>query len=173
MEVELQGWEELKRNLDQLPARAQKNILRGMVRAEAKHIADAIKDRAPVLKPQTINPHERYAGQLRDAVTAVSLNPSATPGAVAAGVRIRGSREALQQTIKAGRALGKGKLKGAARALAKAIADGYFWRWVEFGSPHNEPPNPFVRSGWDAEKTGSLGRMAQYCRKRLDRLVRD
>lgn len=174
-EVELEGWEDVISKLDQLGARAQKNILRGMVRAEANYLANAVKERAPVLKPDTENTHGRYPGQMRDAVSAVSLNPSSTPGAVVAGVRIRGSRDQLQAFKKAGRALAKGAkgIKAATSSLELAIADGYFWRWVERGSPHNDPPNPFVRNTWDEQKSGSLTRMADYCRDRLDKLLHD
>lgn len=169
-EVELVGWDDLIRNLDALAPRAEKNILRGMVRLGANEVRDAIKDKAPILKPDTLNPHERYPGQLRDSVVSVSVQ---IPNAAAAGVKIRGSREELQSAKQAGRALGKGKLKAAANALAQAMADGFYWRWVEFGSPHNTPAQPFIRPGWDGVKGSLLDRMAAYGRERLSDLIRD
>lgn len=172
-EVRLEGWEDLIKNLEKLAPRVEKNVLRGALRAEAHVIAEGIKQRAPLLKPGTLNPNGRYTGQLRDAVRAVDVNPKATPGAVAAGVKIAGTREGLQQSKVAGRALRKGKLKGAARALAQAMADGFYWRWVEYGSPHNTPPNPFIRSAWDELKSGSVTRIGDYIRDRLDRLTHD
>lgn len=172
-EVQLIGWERLIENLDNLAPRLQKNILRGALREGAHEVADAIKERAPLLQEGTLNPHGRYSGQLRDSVRAVDVNPKDTPGAIAAGVKINGTSEGLEQSKVAGRALRKGKLKGAARALAQAMADGYYWRWVEYGSPHNEPPNPFVRAGWDAVKPGILQRIADYIQDRLDKLTHD
>src|SRR5690348_6980424 len=144
--VQLEGWEELIENLEKLAPRAEKNVLRGMVRAEAGHLAEAMKEKAPLLKPGTLNPHGRYPGELKDAITAVSINPSQTPGSVVAGVRIRGSRESLSSTESAVRALGKGAkgIAKATKALAAAIADGFYWRWIEYGSPHNDPPDPFA-----------------------------
>lgn len=169
-EYKLEGWEDLIENLNKLSARAQKNVLRGALRAEAHVIRDAIKENAPILQPGTKNPHERYPGQMRDSVIAVDVNIA---NAAAAGVKIAGSSESLAASKSAARAFGKGKLKSAAAALTKAIADGYFWRWVEYGSPHNTPPNPFVRRGWDGKKTGSLGRIAESCRARLGMLTHD
>jgi len=172
-EYQLEGWQDLIENLQKLPARAEKNILRGMVADSAAATRDAIKERAPLLKPETLNPHNRYPGQLRDSVISVRVNPNQTPGAVAAGVKIRGSAEALQETKSAGRALGKGRLKTAATALASAMADGYYWRWIEFGSPHNRPPQPFIRPAWDGIKGSLLARMRDYASARLGKLTRD
>lgn len=169
-EFQLQGWDELKANLDALPARVQKNLLRGATRAAAVTVRDAIKERAPILKSGTKNPHERYPGQLRDSIIAIGVNK---PGSAAAGVRIRGSSEALQSVKQAGRALLKHKLKSAAKALSTGLADGYFWRWIEFGSPHNEPPRPFIRQGWDSTKNELVEKMAIYCRERIAKLTHD
>lgn len=173
--VELEGWEELFDNLAKLSARAQKNVLRGMVRAEAGNLAQAMKQKAPILKAGTLNPHGRYPGELRDAITSVSINPSATPGYVAAGVRIRGSSEGLKSTMRAVRALGKGAkgIAKAARELGATIADGYYWRWIEYGSPHNDPPEPFARQTWAEQKSGSVQRCADYVRVRLEKLTHD
>lgn len=166
----LEGWEDLIEKLGKLGARAQKNILRGALRAETHVLRDAIKENAPILQPGTVNPHERYPGQMRDAVIAVDVN---LPFAAAAGVKIAGSSEALAAAKSAGRALRKNKIKTAARSLAKAMHDGFFWHWVEYGSPHNTPANPFVRRSWDALKGGSLGRIAANCRARLGMLTHD
>lgn len=169
-EVELKGWDDLMRNLDQVGARAKKNILRGMLRDSSHAVRDAIKELAPILKPGTKNPHERYPGQLRDSVIAVDVQ---IPESVAAGVKIRGSREQLQAVRQAGRALLKNRLKSAAGSLGKALGYGFYWRWIEYGSPHNDPAQPFVRPGWDGVKNTLLERMATYGRKRIAKLAED
>jgi hypothetical protein len=46
----VKGLEEAFKALEQLPAKMEKNILRGAIRAAAKPVADDARRRAPVLK---------------------------------------------------------------------------------------------------------------------------
>ncbi|MGA9851844.1 MAG: HK97-gp10 family putative phage morphogenesis protein [Gammaproteobacteria bacterium] len=85
-EIDIPGLSELYANLETLGPRIAKNIIRGGVYAMAKDVRDKIREGAPVLKPETLNPHHRKAGALRDAITAARLRGQY--GSVEAGVRI-------------------------------------------------------------------------------------
>ncbi|MDE2103673.1 MAG: HK97 gp10 family phage protein [Patescibacteria group bacterium] len=70
-EIEIQGLSELYAELETLGPRIARNIIRGGVYAMAKDVAEKIRDAAPVLQPQTLNPHDRPAGQLKAEIKAV------------------------------------------------------------------------------------------------------
>ncbi len=85
-EIELKGLSELYAQLETLGPRIARNIIRGGVYAMAKDVAEKIQDAAPVLQPQTLNPHNRPAGKLKAEIKA--MHKRGQYGNVEAGVLI-------------------------------------------------------------------------------------
>ena len=163
-EQSVTGLAELQQFLDQLPAKLEKNVLRGAMRAGAKVQLERARQLVPVGPPGTENAriYGGYAGALRD-----SLRISTT---------VRGST--VKATVKAG-----GKTRGG--------ADVYYAHMVEFGTAAHfiKPKNrkslffaglarevinhpgakkhPFMRPALDATVQAAVQAVGAYIRKRL------
>lgn len=167
-EVEISGWDELMSNLNALPARMEKNILRGAVSQTVNKVRDDLKEAAPVLQPNTVNPHGRRPGQLRDGITGIMLHGA--PGTIQGGIRFRIKADVLRQLKSATRLLKKGKEKGVDQA-EQALESTRYWTAVEYG--HSSKARPFIRNTWDRIKYQLTDFMGEYIGRRLDRLTHD
>lgn len=105
--IQVRGLSELQRFLDQLPAKMERNVLRGALRAGARLVQKAARANVPVSPPNARNArrYNLYAGALRDTLR---VSAQARGGQVTA-------------SVKAG-----GKTKGGAVV--------YYARWVEYGT---------------------------------------
>ncbi len=163
-EITVKGLDQLQKILDTLPAKIEKNVLRGALRAGAKTILEAARSSVPVSTPNAENQrlYGARAGALRD-----SLRISA---------RVKGGK--VTASVKAG-----GVLKGG--------EDVYYAHFVEYGTrPHkiaaadkgflgfanrfyksvDHPgarPKPFLRPAMDARATDAVVAAAEYMKARL------
>lgn len=164
-EINIRGLLQLQWFLDQLPAKVERNILRGALRAGAQPILAAAKASAPVARPSTENSKERggYAGALRDSLRITT--------------KIVNSRTVIA-SVKVG-----GKRKGS--------ADVYYARWVEYGTRQHvikakpggklsfggsfydfvlhpgAKPSPFLRPALDSQHRQAIVAAAEYMKNRL------
>lgn len=137
------GLEEAFRELEQLPVRLEKNILRGAIRAGAKPVADDARRRAPVL--QEADPR-RVAGALAKSVRilAVGVKNGVVKGGVAAGGAVK---------------VGRGK--------AGKAADAFYAWFVEKGT-HKMAPRPFLRPAADTQTPAAIDATVTYIRGRVE-----
>jgi HK97 gp10 family phage protein len=142
-DFEVQGLKELNEKLQQLPAKLEKNILRGAIRSGAMVIVEDARRRAPVLS--VLDPR-RVFGALAKSIRAMGVqmrNGMLTGGVVAGGTAT----------------VGRGK--------AKLEADAFYARFVEFGTA-KMAARPFMRPAIDSKTTGAIDATAQYIRERAD-----
>lgn len=161
-EITVRGLSELQAFLDQLPAKIERNVLRGALRAGAKPVLEAAKAKAPVAPPSAKN--ERVYG-LREGALRESLRIS---------VKVRGGK--VTASVKAG-----GGKKG----------DVYYARFVEYGTrPHTikardggalsfgggflrsvehpgARPRPFLRPALDTRAADAVVAAGEYIKNRL------
>lgn len=150
--VYVKGLKELHAQLQALPIKMERNILRSAVRAGANVIRDQAKVTVPVAEPSDRN-RERYggyAGALRDSIK--TSNPRSRGGKVRVYVRAGG---------------GKNK-KG---------ADVYYSHWVEFGTrAHSNGrrgmhpgarPHPFLRPAADMAQGAAVVAVGIKIKERL------
>ncbi len=163
-EITVKGLDELQKFLDQLPAKVEKNVLRGALRAGAKPVLAAAKSGAPVGPPSGENArlYGGRAGALRDSLR-ISVN--AKRGKVTASVKAGGS--------------------------SKGGPDVYYARFVEYGTrPHTiaaankgflafaggvyksvehpgARPKPFLRPALDTQAGAAVLAAGEYMKNRL------
>lgn len=160
--VHVKGLSELQAFLDQLPAKIERNVLRGALRAGAKPVLEDARRRAPTAPPSGKN--ERVYG-LRQGALRDSLRIS---------VKVRGGK--VTASVKAG-----GRKKG----------DVYYARFVEYGTrPHTikargggalafgggflrsvehpgATPHPFLRPALDTRAGDAVVAAGEYIKTRL------
>ncbi len=107
-EVKVKGLAELHRFLQQLPAKMEKNVLQGALRAGAKVIADEAKLRVP-----------KKTGRLRDSIR---ISARSQRGTVTATIRA-GGRDSRKRVVKS--ATGRTKVQ---------YDQAFYATWVEFGT---------------------------------------
>lgn len=138
--MHVKGLSDLQRFLDALPAKVERNVLRGALRAGAMPIRDEAKRTAPIAAPSSRNRKEygAYHGALRDSIRV--------------SVKAKGGR--VTASIKAG-----GKAKGGVEV--------YWAGWAEFGTrPHfisvrdEAKPGRNTRHGWRGLSIRTINRMA-------------
>lgn len=146
------GLAELQRFLDQLPAKAEKNILRGALRAGAK--VQLARARALLAEGKT------HTGQLAGSLR---ISTSSRRGTVTAKVRAGG---------------GKGKVYwahwvefGTAAHLIRARGKGAMSiggvRWAKLVMHPGARKRPFMRPALDGTITAATGAIGAYIRARL------
>lgn len=133
------GLAELQSLLDTLPAKMEKNVVRGGLRAGANIIKQSAKQMAPVGEPSAHNAkfYGGYPGALRDTIRV--------------GVRSKGGK--VIAYVKAG---GKSK-KG---------ANVYYAHFPEFGTV-NMRASPFMRPALDAQAQNAVVAAGEYMKTRL------
>lgn len=137
------GLKELYDQLQAIPVKMEKNILRGAIRAGAKVIADEARRRAPVLS---------------------SFDPRRVMGALAKSVRVMATG-ARGGTIKGGVVAGGKSTVG--RGKNKVDADAFYARFVEFGTV-KMGARPFMRPAVDSRTPQAIEATAQYIRDRVE-----
>ena len=127
-EMHLEGVDELKRALKELPEKMRKKAIRGALKEAGKVIQSAAKLSAPVLQA-----------------------PTATrkPGTVKRNIAVRASKFARQggdEGVYIGiRPLSGSRQKKLGKASAKNPNDPFYWRFVEFGTV-KMAARPFMRT---------------------------
>lgn len=170
--VNVKGLSDLQKFLDQLPAKIERNIIRGALNAGAKPILDAAKANAPTARPSTENAKDRggYHGALRDSLRISSK--------IANGRNILFDGQKVVVSVKAG-------------GRKKDGADVYYAGWVEYGTrPHiikarpggklyfgqafydfvmhpGAKARPFLRPAFDSQANAAIIASAEYIKKRL------
>lgn len=153
--INVKGFAELQKVLDQLPAKMEANVIRGALRAGAKPILEAARQNAPVgpTNFENITLYGGYTGALRDSIR-ISGRIDKRDGKITA-------------SVKSG-----GKTRGG--------ADVFYAHFVEFGTrPHalsgfkkekqhpGTKPRPFMRPALDAQAGAAVAAAGEYIKKRL------
>jgi HK97 gp10 family phage protein len=163
--VVVKGLSELQAFLDQLPAKMERNVVRGGLRAGARVVMGGAKAIAPMGEPSARNA-KRYGGRLGALRDSIRVKTGARGGKVTASVVVGG----------------KGKWG----------ADVYYARFVEYGTrPHwitsrnggalsiggmafvkavehpGARPHPFMRPALDTYSGAAVVAAAEYMRDRL------
>lgn len=165
-EIHVTGLADLKQFLDALPAKVEKNIMRGALRAGANVIKAEAKARCPVGPPSATGAkrYKLYAGALRDSIR-VSVKAS-RGGRVVASVKVGGK-------LKNGADVWYARLIEFTGAVAHSIEarkggalaiGGGLYRKV----PHpGMKPKPFLRPALDGQARNAIMATAEYIKQRL------
>lgn len=174
--VPVAGLAELQRNLDELPAKIERNIMRGALRAGANVIADEARRLVPV-----------QSGQLKESIR-VSVRPL-PGGRIVATVKAGGRFK----VYKGGTAIKGAPYKTDRKYGGVDYHAPYYAHFVEFGTsrhwikPRNRKslfiagllrevvdhpgarPKPFMRPAFDGKAQAAIEAMAEYIRNRIPR----
>jgi HK97 gp10 family phage protein len=146
--VRIEGLQQLSQTLMKLPARLEKNVILGALRAAGQVIRREAMARVPVL--QKPDPRRR-AGTVRKNITVRRAR-----GRLAVYVGVASISKKANAAFKAG-----GGQKG-----ANNPDDPYYWTWIEFGTKF-QPARPFLRPAFEAKKYEALRKFDEYMKKRL------
>ena len=145
-ELHVSGLVELDKLLKELPAKVERNILRGAMRAGAKVFADRAKELVPV-----------KSGQLRDSI---KVSTRSKRGRVSATVSAGGKKAFYAHMVEFGTA--RHFIKPRTRkslffaGLAREVVD-----------HPGSTPKPFMRPALDGGQVEAVNAAADYIRKRL------
>lgn len=177
-DVHVRGLSDLQKFLDQLPAKLERNVTRGALRAGANVIMKEAKILVPVAIPtaegQRLYGH--YRGALRDSlrVTTRARGGKVTASVKAGGVTKRGADVYYAHMVEYGTrphfiTIG-GSSKRAAR-INRRNARGSLVIGAQFVGPSVEHPGarprPFMRPALDNMAEAAVLTAAQYMRERL------
>ena len=113
--VRIEGMDEFKRKLAEVPKAMRKRVLRNALAAGAREVRDVAKRNAPVLNLGTsLKAPYRKPGTVRDAIRVRTSKADRKAGDVGVFVNVRPA-------------------KAGARG-AKNPNDPFYWRWLEFGT---------------------------------------
>ncbi len=145
-ELHVSGLFELDKLLKELPAKVERNILRGAMRAGAKVFADRARELVPV-----------RSGQLRDSI---KVSTRSKRGRVSATVRAGGKKAFYAHMVEFGTArhfIKPRKRKSLFFAgLAREVVD-----------HPGSAPKPFMRPALDGGQVEAVNAAADYIRNRL------
>ena len=146
--VEIRGLAELHKTLQELPAKIERNVLRGGLRAGAKVMESAAKAQVPVKH-----------GDLRSSIR-VSMRTSSKTGTVRAQIKAGNKKAWYAHLVEFGTARHWIKPKSRKSlffaGLAKEVIDHPGAR-----------PKPFMRPAFDGKWRAAIDAMADYIRTRL------
>lgn len=155
--VEIKGAAELYKSLSALPAKIEKNLLRGALRAGGKEYADEARARVPV-----------RSGDLRESIR---VSARAVRGRVVATVKAGGGKKDVfyAHLVEHGTAphviiAGGGTKAGKVLAAGARI----------FGAKVDHPgatAKPFMRPAFDTKSGDALDGVTAYLRKRIEKLA--
>src|SRR4051812_1321948 len=155
--VQIKGAAELYKNMSALPAKIEKNLLRGALRAGGKEYAAEAKARVPV-----------RSGDLRDSIR---VSVRALRGRVVAAVKAGGGKKAVHYAIMVEKGTaphviiaGGGTMAGKVLAAGARI----------FGAKVDHPgavAKPFMRPAFDTKSGDALDAVTAYLRKRIEKLA--
>jgi len=151
--ISIQGFEDFKRQLAQLPGRVGRNVLRGAVNAGASVIRKEAVLRAP-----------QYTGSVQ------AGHPP--PGTLKKSIyqkQIAELSNAVQQTFYVGVRQGK-RQQAVKRGKSALNLDAFYGRFVEFGTS-NMPAKPFLRPAFEAKKDAAIEAMRAYMAERIPKEI--
>lgn len=148
--VEIKGLAELDKALQELPKRIAKNALRAAVWAGAAVVRDRAKDMAPVYHGKVSEGHPP-PGTLRRAIAQRRSQSDSTATRETVLVYVR---QAVNGSV------------GQKGVKAYSRTDGYYWRWVEFGTS-TQAAHPFMRPAFEASKEAAVEAMAAKLAARI------
>lgn len=170
--VSVKGIAELRRSIDRLPADFIKSAERAVLRAGAKPIAKAAKDKAPVGKGE-------HGGLLKKSI---GLNVKKVGSTVTARIGPRtGFRKKIGTRVLRKDVFAKSRRRGLILAAKKGkVVDTFkdpnkYSHLVEFGSS-KAPAQPFIRPAIDSASGSTLNAMAigleRYLKRTAKRLAK-
>ena len=161
LEIQIDGLAELKRQLDQLPAKIEGNVMRGALRAGARVMENDARARVPV-----------KSGALQKSIRIRFARRSQRYGWLRMHV-VAGDKTAwYAHMIEYGTAsyyAGTGQTVGGPYEIRPANAQSLFFAGL-FRQQITHPgirPQPFMRPALDMNATAAIDAMADYIRKRL------
>lgn len=146
-EVRVKGLSELNQFLQQLPAKVERNVLRGALRAGAKPVRQEAQARAPV-----------DTGTLRAGI--VIKGSRGKPGTVAVKVVATGKHAYIAPWLE----------YGVAAHQVVAAKGGWLFFGGQYAKAVNHPgiaPRPFMRPALDTQAGAAVVAAAEYMKKRL------
>lgn len=151
--VEIKGLAELHKALQELPAKIERNVLRGGLRAGAKVIETAARERVPVKQ-----------GLLRDSI-GVSMRVSSKTGTVRATIKAGSKKAWYAHLVEFGTARHWIKPKNRKSLFLAGLAK-------EVVDHPGARQRPFMRPAFDGSARAAIVAMADYIRARLPRELR-
>jgi len=139
--ISITGLAALEKQLQQLPDKLAKNVLRGAVRAGAV----AIQKEAKALAPQSVAFHRLGAGS-----RAVEIQP----GSLKKGIKVRSAPRKLSEFAITYWVYVSKKL--------------WYWKFVEFGTV-KMAAKPFMRPAFESQKETATIAVRNYMEKRIDK----
>ena len=134
--VRIEGLDELKRKLAEVPKAMRKRVLRNALAAGAREVRDVAKRNAPVMTLGTsLKAPYRKPGTVKQAIRVRTSKADRRAGDVGVFVNVRPAKGARFRG---------GKQVKATQRGAKSPNDPYYWRWVEFGTKRSKAV-PFLR----------------------------
>lgn len=153
----VEGLDQLLRNMQQLPRElVSKNggLVRSALFRATRLVREEVRARAP-----------RDTGNLARNVIAVrDRNPQASGASERYVVTVRRKRQTRAAKAKAVK-------KASGKIDYRASGDAFYWRFVEFGTKDNRA-QPFLRPGFEAQKTAAVAEFKTSLGKGLQRVVR-
>jgi HK97 gp10 family phage protein len=162
IELKISGLADLKKVLDELPAKIEKNVMRGALRAGGNVIADEARRIAPEAPP-TMDGVKRGAriGELRRSIR-VTLRMRGKSGWINAQIKAGNKVAWYAQMVEFGTARHWIKPKNRKSLFFAGIAR-------EVIDHPGARPKPFMRPALDTKAQAAIEAMADYIRKRLPR----
>jgi len=162
--VEIRGLSELHKTLQELPAKIERNILRGGLRAGAKVIEDEAQRLVPVALP-TMDSVKRgaRAGELKRSIR-VTMRANKS-GQVRAQLKAGNSVAWYAHLVEFGTARHWIKPKSRKSLFLAGLAK-------ELVDHPGAKPKPFMRPAYDNKWRSAIDAMASYVRDRLPRELR-
>lgn len=119
IEVRVRGLDDLKAQLQAIPDKLRRRVLRNALAAGARIVRDEARRGAPVLRQPD---PRRKAGTVRDAIAVRTSNDARASGNVGVFVNVKPLKAAQIRAYKS---------KGG--RAASNPNDPFYWRWLEFG----------------------------------------
>ena len=146
MQIPLKGGAELQAFLQQLPAKIEKNVMRGALRAGAKVIQQAVREKAPI-----------HRGILRESI---KLKTSSRNGVVSARIVIGDKKSFYAHFVE----FGTKAHTITAKKGGLIFFNGVFRESIDHPGARAEP---FARPAMDESQGQALLAATQYIKKRL------
>jgi len=151
-EFEITGLAELKKQLEQLPSKIEKNVTRGAMRAGAKVFQERAKELCPV-------------GKTQDLKNSIKIKTSAKNGKISARV-VAGDKKAYYVHMVEGGTIAHMINAGSGKSLFIA---GLLRQIVDHPGAKK---HPFMRPAFDQKQREALDAMAAYFRKRIPKEIK-
>lgn len=164
--INVKGLAELGAALDQFPAKFEKNVMRGALRAGMVLVRDVARANVPVAPPsgEGAKVYHDYMGALRDSihVSARRAPPGEVRVSVVAGGKVKGADVFYAAFVERGTA---------AHDITAANRKGLSVGGLFFQSVHHPgaKPHPYLLPALDTTADAALAAVADYIRRRLER----